>query len=480
MPLPLPTPSHSLNFATIGVLPSNYGFFSTLRSAMRYLALENPGYRGLRDRVEQFAKGWNRDVPVFVREKKGIKSERAPRRMEGPERMSRSGFTVLGVADLGVGAGKNAGLFKRTRNEDGGRFKRRKVEGGFTLVPHVERTMNSQRKRKPKVVSSRMTGKGKGATDTKVGAVAIDDPVTCAIQRLAALRVDSPAPANVGSTSQASTPCHGSSMLSTSEVPADPSSIDSAEKCNSTSPGTQSLSIQHFEDLSPISLRRRDSAIEMRSAASDSMHPLTEGFASELADLTPVFALDTFNSTPDQSGFGSELSFGSPSALPQSPSLISTTINSRPQTSLGLFPAFPTTISPKTPCSWPIAPSPVNMLVSTPFMLPLPLDNTCQSLQTLMIKLLTARQNGRNTDHHLLYWKIIKDVPRSRTADTAETQGNATFTVMFQGQVLTGIRLIQVERIKKNKNKLCAWGCIKDGTHQHLCNSTYIPPLPPV
>jgi len=94
-----------------------------------------------------------------------------------------------------------------------------------------------------------------------------------------------------------------------------------------------------------------------------------------------------------------------------------------------------------------------------------------QTLKDLTARLLLARQRGRSTDYSGL-WSI-------QVADDVRSDGvvGGSFNATFDGQIVAGLRLIQLmqEDLKDEDpgtmNKLCAFGCMKNGKRRHLSNT---------
>jgi len=132
--------------------------------------------------------------------------------------------------------------------------------------------------------------------------------------------------------------------------------------------------------------------------------------------------------------------------------------------------------SPASPLSLPPTPDqPIPFLryalSQLPFTIPLPLDNRRQSLKTVVAKLLLARQTGRKANFHKL-WEIVaspvdQPMPVQTQPDVIET-----FVVKFAGVVMPGIYLRYVPN-EHGKNKICCFGCTKQGRHQFISNSKY-------
>lgn len=110
-----------------------------------------------------------------------------------------------------------------------------------------------------------------------------------------------------------------------------------------------------------------------------------------------------------------------------------------------------------------------------PFNLTRPVRNdvplTMQSLKDLTGQLLLGRQRARSTDFRQL-WTIS---PLSDGISDA-ILGRKYFSASFAGQLIAGIRLILIESetSARGNRKLCAFGCVKNGTHQWISNTTYV------
>jgi hypothetical protein len=80
----------------------------------------------------------------------------------------------------------------------------------------------------------------------------------------------------------------------------------------------------------------------------------------------------------------------------------------------------------------------------------------------LIRRLLLARQNARMSDVRSLY--TIEPLADS-----------SSFCVKFDGQLIPGLQFFQFERETDidSSYKICAYGCVKGGKHQHLHNTEY-------
>jgi hypothetical protein len=133
-------------------------------------------------------------------------------------------------------------------------------------------------------------------------------------------------------------------------------------------------------------------------------------------------------------------------------------------------------IIPKVSSSHPIPQLTPSIYLCLPFNVPRSVAKeepmTMQSLKDLTGRLLMARQRARTTDFKQL-WTIspITD----RIVDMK--QDCLYFTASFDGQLMSGIRLICLEKegAPANSNsKLCAFGCKRDGKHQWISSTTYV------
>jgi hypothetical protein len=88
---------------------------------------------------------------------------------------------------------------------------------------------------------------------------------------------------------------------------------------------------------------------------------------------------------------------------------------------------------------------------------------TTQTLKELTGRCLLACQSARLSDYHRL-WEIV-----------AVPEIEYSFLVKFDGQLVQGIELVQLdpEVNVKPSYKICAFGCTREGVHQHLSNVMY-------